>query len=203
MPRSKAQNEAIRAERRQAILAAAIDQFADHGFSAANMSEVAKAAGVSHGTVFLYFPTKESLFAAAVKEPLDEHLASILTALRGEGTPVQRIRCMVQGQVAAFARQTSYLRLVQYVLVNKGRFAEVAESLFRFSAAQTAELVAVIKAGQAAGELAEGNPELIAWAYFSWLNGIALVFDAPPDYPIWVTAPEYGMRIFSPVGTKG
>jgi AcrR family transcriptional regulator len=64
---------AIRRERRKEarpgeLLAAALDLFVEKGFAATRAEEVAQRAGVSKGTLFLYFPTKEDLFKAVVRE---------------------------------------------------------------------------------------------------------------------------------------
>lgn len=60
------------ARRKQArpgeLLAAALDLFVDKGFAATRVEEVARRAGVSKGTLFLYFASKEELFKAVVRE---------------------------------------------------------------------------------------------------------------------------------------
>lgn len=204
MPRSKAQNEQIRTERRQAIVKAAIALFAQNGFSQTNMSAVARAAGMSHGTVFLYFPTKEALFEAALREPLAAFQALTLQAMQVEGSPYSRIRNLITRQVLEIGSHEHFLRLTQYVLTHRERFPDLAESLYGFNHALSAGLIPIIQAGQAAAELGPGNPQYIAWSYFAWLNGIGLVFLAPPGDPIWAMAIEYGMRLFSPAnGQEG
>ncbi|MDB5897472.1 MAG: TetR family transcriptional regulator [Ramlibacter sp.] len=50
------------------LLDAALDLFVEKGFAATRSEEVAARAGVSKGTLFLYFPTKEDLFEAVVRE---------------------------------------------------------------------------------------------------------------------------------------
>lgn len=52
------------------LLAAALDLFVEKGFAATRVEEVARRAGVSKGTLFLYFPSKEDLFKAVVRENL-------------------------------------------------------------------------------------------------------------------------------------
>ena len=76
--RSKSQ-----AERRRIILNAALSTFAAKGFASARIEDIAKAAGVGKGTVYLYFPDKESLFKSLIGdnlEPLIAHGAGILEA---------------------------------------------------------------------------------------------------------------------------
>jgi AcrR family transcriptional regulator len=65
------------------LLDAALNLFVEKGFAATRMEEVAKRAGVSKGTVFLYFPSKEELFKAVVRENIsgrfEEWHAELLT----------------------------------------------------------------------------------------------------------------------------
>src|SRR3954466_3763191 len=53
--------------RREAILAAALDEFSASGFAAARLDDVARRAGVAKGTIYLYFRDKESLFQELVR----------------------------------------------------------------------------------------------------------------------------------------
>ncbi|MFZ6750882.1 TetR/AcrR family transcriptional regulator [Undibacterium sp. Ren11W] len=54
--------------RPQELLAAALDHFVERGFAATRLDDVARAAGVSKGTLYLYFCSKEELFKAVVRE---------------------------------------------------------------------------------------------------------------------------------------
>ena len=66
-----------RARRKQArpgeLLEAALELFVEKGFAATRAEEVAARAGVSKGTLFIYFPSKEDLFKAVVRENLVRH----------------------------------------------------------------------------------------------------------------------------------
>lgn len=200
MPKTAAKNEQIRAQRRQRILQAAIPIFARHGYSEATMSDIAAAAGGSHGTVFLYYPTKEALFRAAVLEPLADLEAVFSLAGRAEATPLGRLRGMVHEQVEAVSRQGSYLRLTQYILGQRDRFPELAAPLFALADYFTAQLVPLIRAGQAAGQLAAGDPQATAAAYLSYLTGLGLlILGEPPGSPLWRHLAEAGVRLFGPL----
>lgn len=72
-PAEKADDPLARRERRKEarpgeLLDAALDLFVEKGFAATRSEEVAARAGVSKGTLFLYFPSKEELFKAVVRE---------------------------------------------------------------------------------------------------------------------------------------
>src|SRR6185312_13810529 len=55
-------------ERPRQILAAALEVFGEHGLAAARLDDIAKRAGVSKGTIYLYFPNKEELFREMVRD---------------------------------------------------------------------------------------------------------------------------------------
>ena len=66
MPGTQRQKQ--KAETRKHIIRTALRQFAQDGLTVARTSDIAKAAGVSHGTVFAHFPTREDLLDAAIEE---------------------------------------------------------------------------------------------------------------------------------------
>ena len=65
------------------LLASALDLFVDKGFAATRVEEVATRAGVSKGTLFLYFPSKEELFKAVVRENISGRLSEWSAELDG------------------------------------------------------------------------------------------------------------------------
>ena len=74
-PSYKAVDGAVKRERRKEarpgeLLDAALELFVEKGFAATRVEEVAARAGVSKGTLFLYFPSKDELFKAVVRENL-------------------------------------------------------------------------------------------------------------------------------------
>jgi AcrR family transcriptional regulator len=63
-------------ERPRQILAAALEVFGEHGLAAARLDDIAKRAGVSKGTIYLYFPNKEELFREMVRDIVVSQLES-------------------------------------------------------------------------------------------------------------------------------
>src|SRR6185437_10261003 len=55
-------------ERPRQILAAALEVFGEHGLANARLEDIAKRAGLSKGTIYLYFPNKEELFREMVRQ---------------------------------------------------------------------------------------------------------------------------------------
>ncbi len=62
--------------RPQELLDAALDLFVEKGFAATRADEVAQRAGVSKGTLYLYYPSKEELLKAVIREHLSSRIAA-------------------------------------------------------------------------------------------------------------------------------
>ncbi len=69
--------------RPQELLQAALELFVERGFAATRIEEVAQRAGVSKGTLYLYYPSKEELFKAVVRQNLSALIAEGEEAVRG------------------------------------------------------------------------------------------------------------------------
>ncbi|MGZ5181455.1 MAG: TetR/AcrR family transcriptional regulator [Ramlibacter sp.] len=94
--------QASRRERRKEarpgeLLDAALELFVEKGFAATRSEEVAARAGVSKGTLFLYFPTKEDLFKAVVRENISGRFAEWSSEFETfEGTAAEMVRYCMQ-----------------------------------------------------------------------------------------------------------
>jgi len=76
-PRTKAQFAQIRQNRKEAIAAAAMQLFANHGFESTSISQIAKAAGVSKGLLYNYFKNKDSLVKEIVLQGFHQIMESL------------------------------------------------------------------------------------------------------------------------------
>src|SRR5690242_13886865 len=65
------------AARREAILAAALNEFSARGFAAARLDDVAKRAGVAKGTIYLHFRDKEALFQEIVRSLMGPFVGTV------------------------------------------------------------------------------------------------------------------------------
>ncbi|MDC7785936.1 TetR/AcrR family transcriptional regulator [Rhodoplanes sp. TEM] len=118
------------AQRREAILKAALDEFSDRGFAAARLDDVAKRAGVAKGTIYLYFEDKEALFQELITTMMGPLIAD-LKALSTQGLPP---RAALERLLAVFAREvlgTERRRVLRLVLSDGPRFPRVAEFHYR------------------------------------------------------------------------
>jgi AcrR family transcriptional regulator len=90
-PRTLAQNEEIRQERREQLLNTALRLFAEEGFEATSISKIAREAGVAKGLLYNYFASKEELMEQIIYLAM-EKMAGLFMTIRKEGDPKEVIR---------------------------------------------------------------------------------------------------------------
>src|SRR5512141_103498 len=89
------------AERRKAILAAALDEFSSRGFAATRLDDVARRADVAKGTIYLHFADKETLF----QELIRMELSPVLSALEHAAHADIPIRQVAEQLIEIFVRE--------------------------------------------------------------------------------------------------
>jgi AcrR family transcriptional regulator len=67
MPDKESRKKQITEKRRRQILKAGLDVFSRKGYTAATIPEIARAAGIATGTIYIYYPSKRELFIAVIK----------------------------------------------------------------------------------------------------------------------------------------
>jgi len=87
------------AQKRQAILAVALQVFREKGFSAASMAEISARLGGSKGTLYSYFKSKEELFDAVMLERAATIAAPLFAVLQQESDAKKALRTFVHGVV--------------------------------------------------------------------------------------------------------
>lgn len=89
-----------REERRRAILAAAVEVFAEKGFAAARTREIAGAAGLAEGTIYLYFEGKDDLLLTAFREAVSDFVAMAGQQLGSTASFAERLERLVSMQLS-------------------------------------------------------------------------------------------------------
>src|SRR5689334_21435556 len=94
---AKSQRWARRKEARAPeILDAALACFADKGFAATRMDEIARRAGISKGTIYLYFDSKEALFKALARQSIGAQLDAVKAHVANfEGASTDLLRFVI------------------------------------------------------------------------------------------------------------
>jgi AcrR family transcriptional regulator len=117
-------------ERREAILAAGLDEFTAKGFAATRLDDVAKRAGVAKGTIYLHFKDKEALFRDMVTAALGPLIARVADSPLTGGSA----RAAVEAFAELFAREVAGTRrgdILRLIISEGGRFPALAEFYYR------------------------------------------------------------------------
>jgi AcrR family transcriptional regulator len=106
-------------ERPAEITQAALEAFAEHGYAATRVDEVAKRAGVSKGLLYLYFKTKEELFKAVIRSAVVPRIDALKSAITDTDLSAEEF---LRGPFLAFIKKLpdSPVRIVVRLLIAEG-----------------------------------------------------------------------------------
>lgn len=153
------------AARREAILAAALDEFSARGFEATRLDDVAKRAGIAKGTIYLYFRDKESLFQELIREMLTP-LVGTIEAMGAADMPLAQVAGHIADLFMREVYETRRKDVIRLMIAEGRRFPKLAEFYYREVLSRIIAAVRALLARAAArGEVAPGLvdfPQLIA-----------------------------------------
>jgi AcrR family transcriptional regulator len=147
-------------ERREAILSAALDEFAARGFAATRLEDVARRAGVAKGTIYLYFRDKETLFQELVRSMMSP-LVGAIEAAQFQHMPLRQFATMI---VDLFVREIYGTRrkdVIRLMISEGPHFPKLAEFYYQEVIARViAALRAMIAGAVARGEVGDRHENL-------------------------------------------
>jgi AcrR family transcriptional regulator len=117
--------------RPEEIVAAALDLFVERGFAVTRLDDVAARAGVSKGTLYLYFENKEDLFKAVVRRnmvPVLQHAEELVENF--PGTPTELLRTLVYG-FWEMVGSTQIAGIPKLIISEAGNFPDLAEFYYQ------------------------------------------------------------------------
>lgn len=156
-------------ERYQTILRAAITVFASRGFFQSKVADVARAAGVADGTVYLYFKSKDDLLISIFNETMDEAIAKSRLELQKLDDPIARLRKLAYLHLAWLGRDRQLAVVFQIELRQSTKFMQ------EFSTTRLAEYFEMIRKtfadGQERGIFRKNiHPKVAAKVFFGALD---------------------------------
>ena len=102
----------LRDNKRPQLLDAAASHFAEAGYDAASMREIAAAAGMKAGSMYYYFPSKEDLLVAVHEEGIRRISGAVVAALDGQSGPWVRLEVAMGTHLQALLGGGDYVRVV-------------------------------------------------------------------------------------------
>jgi AcrR family transcriptional regulator len=139
--------------RPQELLDAALQLFVERGFASARMEEVAARAGVSKGTLYLYYPSKEELLKAVIRERLSNEIeAGAIEVAKHVGSHAELLHDLLANWWLRVLDSPAS-GVFKLIITEVRSFPEIAEYYYREVVEPGAELIGgVLRRGIAAGE---------------------------------------------------
>jgi AcrR family transcriptional regulator len=145
------------AERRQAIIEAAMEEFISRGFAATRLDDIAKRAGVAKGTIYLHFKDKESMFEELIRTAIVPLVGRMQGPLPTGGT----VRDLIEAFALNFIHEVVTTRrgdIVRLIVAEGPRFPSIADFYYREVVSKgLAGMRAMVELGIARGEIKNAN----------------------------------------------
>lgn len=180
-----------KADRPAEIVQAALAVFAEKGFAAAKLEDIAKRAGVSKGAIYLYFETKEDVFRAVVSQAIAPNVGAVRAMAAAHPGPLADLLRGVTGHIAGVISQTPLGGVLKMVVGEARNFPEIARVWHDELVSQALGAISdAIAAAQARGEVKPGDPRIYALQLISpllvavlWRETFVPVGAPPFDLP--------------------
>jgi len=174
-PRRPATSPKRAGDKRERILRAAVRVFAKKGFYATRVSEIAAAAGVADGTIYLYFKSKDELLVALFEDRVDRLLAFLEAQLPRTASATEKLRRIIHIQLQLLEGERDLAEVITVILRQSTKLMK-EHAVAKFTAYLDA-IAGVVAGGQAAGELRDDiSPHVAARALFGALDGITMTW---------------------------
>lgn len=147
-------------ERAPEILDAALACFAEKGFAATRMEDIARRAGISKGTIYLYFESKEAVFKALARQSVGAQIAAVAGQIKASDAHSADLLRFVLATMGRFVRTSDRVVLPRVLLAEAGNFPELTQFWRREIIDQGLGLfAAIIRRGVERGEFRDVPPQ--------------------------------------------
>lgn len=174
-------NDADYVDRRREIVGAAAQVFRDKGFQAANLVDIAAAAGVDRATLYYYVSGKDEVFHAVVRDAVHANVEAVEAIRDREGAAPDKVAAFIERLMQSYADNYPYLFVfVQENLSHLDESTEWNREMRGLARRFDDAVTEIVRAGIADGSLrSEGGeePRLIAYALIGMCNWSHRWFD--------------------------
>jgi AcrR family transcriptional regulator len=178
MARSKQLSEQMRSQSREKLISAAKEIFAEKGYYNCKVSDIARRAGMSQGSVYWYFPSKEELLKTVLAEGFNRIDAVLTSAVAHPGNAAARLEVLIDHFTAQVGEGSGFTSLFLSLLGHSGA------PLLKQMGFDTAEIGAryhrlmlyILAPAQTEGLICPVDPNFLAVFFFSLFNGFQITY---------------------------
>jgi AcrR family transcriptional regulator len=179
MPRSKEANEQMRAQSRAEILSTSRRLFAERGYFACKVSDIAREAGMSQGNIYWYFPSKEEVLKAILAEGFEAVDAALETAASHPGTGLEKLNSAVEQYIVLGQDGADFFTIFMSLLAHGGvpLLRALGFDTMQIGMGYHQRLADIIAQAQSEGSLEDIDPTILTMFFFSFFNGLIVTYD--------------------------
>lgn len=175
MPRSQKQYEEIRQQKKQLILDTALELFAENGFHATSMSQVAKKAGVSKGLAYNYFESKQEILDEIIKTGFDSIYSHF--DLNHDGILTRdEFEHFIRKSIHVISENRRFYKLYTALIMQ----SDLTDTVVEKYSDQSKNIMMMLS--QFIASLGSKDPEGDMMVISSLLKGISMVIITAPDF---------------------
>jgi AcrR family transcriptional regulator len=169
----RTKQEVLSEFRSSEILEAARKVFAKKGFSQATVEEIAEAAEVAKGTVYLYFPSKRAIYLAALRHGIEALHDRTKGRLAAAGSTEKKLKTFIETRIEYFDENRDFFKIYYSELANIFSYpSQMDASLQLLYSKQAKMLESVLKEGIQRGEIRPLATGPTAFAIYDLIRGV-------------------------------
>lgn len=177
MPRGTEQNEAMKKDRKEKILAGALRLFAQNGLAATRIADIARATGMAQGLVYHYYDSKDAIFTDIIRTAFGK-LNQACRKLDGmEGRASDKLRIAAEGLIRSLTEnEDSALNhlLIAQASVSHSIPTEARELILAENRKPYQTMERLFRQIQSEGDGLPGDPRELSRLFWTTINGIAI-----------------------------
>ena len=167
-------------DKRRQILDAAVTIFAQKGYFTARISDIASAAGVADGTIYLYFKNKEDIIASVFAQVIEVHMTRAKEEIASVKTPREKLLAIARHQLTALSERRDVAILFQTELRQAALMSRISARELR---GYFDLLTGVIEEGQKQGVFRREFPRsLVVQSFFGALDELVTAWILSPTH---------------------
>lgn len=177
MPRNREQNELMRSQRTEQILAASLRLFARRGLSATKIADIAAETGMSQGLIYHYYSSKEEIYTEIIKDAF-RRLNEAVTVLKNMSLPpVEKIKKAFEGLLINLEKSEDSARyhyLVAQASVSDAIPEEAKKTIMEHRDYPYHVMEEIIMEGQKQGTIKKYDPKEMSVIFWTTIKGLAM-----------------------------
>ncbi len=191
MPRNKDLNEQMREESRKKILDTSGRLFSQQGYFSVRIADIARAAEMSPGNIYWYYPSKEEILKAILQNVFDRMEQILVDAASWPGSGLDKLTRIIDLELANMKEHGALFQIYMSILGHGGArfFKELGFDTVQIGLRYHQHLSAILRQAAQEGSISPTDPNALTVFFFAFFNGLVITYGDD-----WQQIPEAVIR---------